>query len=90
MHVYSIEAAHASLGPLLGKFAGVAFGVALLCSGLSSATVGTMAGQVILQGFMKVRISIFLRRLLTMIPAIAVIAYGFDAAEDFGSQPGCA
>ena len=44
IHVYSIEAAHDTLGPLLGKFAGVAFAVALLCSGLSSATVGTMAG----------------------------------------------
>ena len=78
IHVYSIEAAHDTLGPLLGKFAGVAFAVALLCSGLSSSTVGTMAGQVILQGFMNFRISIFLRRLVTMIPAIAVIAWGLD------------
>jgi manganese transport protein len=78
IHVYSIEAAHDTLGPLLGPFAGVAFAVALLCSGLSSATVGTMAGQVILQGFMNFRISIFLRRLVTMIPAIAVIAWGLD------------
>ena len=78
IHVYSIEAAHATLGPLLGKFAGVAFAVALLCSGLSSATVGTMAGQVILQGFMNFRISIFLRRMVTMIPAILVIAWGLD------------
>ncbi|MFY9528730.1 MAG: Nramp family divalent metal transporter [Candidatus Acidiferrales bacterium] len=76
--VYSIEEAHHTLGPLLGKFAGVAFAVALLCSGLSSSTVGTMAGQVILQGFLKVRISIFLRRLVTMIPAIVVIAWGLD------------
>jgi manganese transport protein len=78
IHVYSIEAAHDTLIPLLGKFAGAAFAVALLCSGLSSATVGTMAGQVILQGFMQFRISIFLRRLITMLPAIAVIAYGLD------------
>jgi manganese transport protein len=78
IHVYSIEAAHDTLGPLLGKFAGVAFAVALLCSGLSSATVGTMAGQVILQGFMNFRISIFLRRIVTMIPAILVIAWGLD------------
>ena len=76
--VHSIEAAHRTLGPLLGKFASVAFAVALLCSGLSSSTVGTMAGQVILQGFLNVRISIFLRRLVTMIPAIAVIAIGLD------------
>jgi manganese transport protein len=78
LHVYSIEAAHDTLIPLLGKFAGIAFAVALLCSGLSSATVGTMAGQVILQGFMQFRISIFLRRFITMLPAIAVIAYGLD------------
>ena len=78
IHVYSIEAAHATLVPLLGRFAGAAFGVALLCSGLSSASVGTMAGQVILQGFMNFRISIFLRRLVTMIPAVAVIAWGLD------------
>jgi manganese transport protein len=78
IHVYSIEAAHDTLGPLLGKFAGTAFAVALLCSGLSSATVGTMAGQVILQGFMNFRISIFLRRIVTMIPAILVIAWGLD------------
>jgi manganese transport protein len=78
IHVASIEAAHHTLGPLLGEFAGVAFAVALLCSGLSSATVGTMAGQVILQGFMNFRISIFLRRVVTMIPAIGVIAWGLD------------
>jgi manganese transport protein len=78
IHVYSIEAAHDTLVPLLGRFAGGAFAVALLCSGLSSSTVGTMAGQVILQGFMQFRISIFLRRLITMVPAVLVIAYGLD------------
>lgn len=78
IHVSSIESAHDTLVPLLGKFAGIAFATALLCSGLSSATVGTMAGQVILQGFMNFRISVFLRRLITMIPAIAVIGFGLD------------
>lgn len=78
LQVYSIEAAHTTLVPLLGKFAATAFAVALLSSGLSSSTVGTMAGQVVLQGFMNFRISIFLRRLLTMIPAILVIAWGLD------------
>ncbi len=76
--VTSIEAAHHTLVPLLGKFASVAFATALLCSGLSSATVGTMAGQVIRQGFLNFRISVFLRRVVTMIPAIAVIAMGLD------------
>ena len=60
--VYSIQAAHETLGPLLGRFAGIAFAVALLASGISSSSVGTMAGQVILQGFLQVRISIFTRR----------------------------
>jgi len=78
LQVYSIQAAHDTLVPLLGKFAGVAFAVALLCSGLSSSTVGTMAGQVIIQGFLDVKISIFLRRIVTMIPAIVVIAWGLD------------
>jgi manganese transport protein len=76
--VSSIAAAHSTLIPLLGKFAGVAFAAALLCSGLSSSTVGTMAGQVIMQGFMNFKISVFLRRLVTMIPAIVVIAVGLD------------
>lgn len=78
MVVHSIENAHSTLIPLLGRLAGGAFAVALLCSGLSSSTVGTMAGQVILQGFLHVRISIFLRRLITMVPAILVIAWGLD------------
>jgi manganese transport protein len=77
-HVSSIEAAHDTLVPLLGKFAAMAFAIALLCSGLSSSTVGTMAGQVILQGFLQLRISIFVRRLVTMIPAVVVIAVGLD------------
>jgi len=76
--VHSIEQAHQTLLPLLGHLAGGAFAVALLCSGLSSSTVGTMAGQVILEGFLNFRISIFLRRLITMTPALVVIAWGFD------------
>jgi manganese transport protein len=78
IHVSSIETAHSTLVPLLGKFAGIAFATALLCSGLSSSTVGTMAGQVIMQGFMNFKISVFLRRVVTMIPAIVVIAVGLD------------
>lgn len=74
----SIEEAHHTLGPLLGPTSAVVFGIALLCSGLSSSTVGTMAGQVILEGFLDVKFSIFLRRLLTLVPAIIVIATGLD------------
>jgi manganese transport protein len=76
--VMSIEQAHETLRPLLGSFSATAFAVALLLSGLSSSTVGTMAGQVILEGFLQIRFPIFLRRLITMIPAVAVIAAGLD------------
>ena len=54
------------------------FAVSLLASGLSSSAVGTMAGQVIMQGFLKVKISIWLRRLVTIIPSLVVIAIGLD------------
>ncbi len=73
-----IEDAHHTLGPLLGPASALIFAIALLCSGLSSSTVGTMAGQVIIEGFLDIRFSIFLRRLLTLIPAVVVIAIGLD------------
>jgi manganese transport protein len=73
-----IEDAHRTLVPLLGPASALIFAIALLCSGLSSSTVGTMAGQVIIEGFLHIRFSIFLRRLLTLIPAIVVIAVGLD------------
>ncbi len=75
----SIEDAHRTLGPLLGPASATIFAVALLCSGLSSSTVGTMAGQVVLEGFLEIRFSVFLRRLLTLIPSLLVIASGLDA-----------
>jgi manganese transport protein len=74
----SIEEAHRTLGPLLGPASATIFAIALLCSGLSSSTVGTLAGQMILEGFLKVRFSIFLRRLLTLLPAMIVIGLGLD------------
>jgi manganese transport protein len=76
--VLTIEQAHETLKPLLGRLSAGAFAFALLCSGLSSSTVGTMAGQVIIEGFLNIRFSIFIRRLITMIPAIVVIAIGLD------------
>lgn len=75
---FSIEEAHQTLGPLLGPASAAIFAIALLCSGLSSSTVGTMAGQVVLEGFLNVRFSIFLRRLITLVPAIVVIATGLN------------
>ena len=74
----TIEDAYRTLGPLLGPAAAVIFAVALLCSGLSSSTVGVLAGQVIIEGFLDIKFPIFLRRLITIVPALAVIAIGFD------------
>ena len=76
--VASIEEAHQTLSPLLGGVSATAFALALLFSGLSSSTVGTMAGQVIIEGFLNIRFSVFLRRLITMIPALIVIAIKLD------------
>jgi manganese transport protein len=73
-----LEDAQATLKPLLGEFAAYAFGIALLASGLSSSAVGTMAGQMIVDGFMQWRVSVFIRRLITMIPALIVIAIGVN------------
>jgi manganese transport protein len=76
--VADVEQAYRTLGPLLGPAAATVFAVALLCSGLSSSTVGVMAGQVIIEGFLDIKFSIFLRRLITIIPALIVIAVGLD------------
>jgi manganese transport protein len=70
-----------TLTPLLGAGASIIFAISLLASGLSSSTVGTMAGQVIMQGFIHRQIPIWLRRLITMIPALVVIAFGVDATR---------
>jgi manganese transport protein len=77
-HIGTIEEAHQTLEPLLGSAASWVFAVSLLASGLSSSTVGTMAGQVIMQGFIHRRVSVWLRRLVTMVPSLGVIALGLD------------
>ncbi len=74
----TIEEAHRTLEPLLGRASSWVFAVSLLASGLSSSTVGTMAGQVIMQGFLHRRIPVWLRRFVTMLPALMVIAIGLD------------
>lgn len=74
----TIEEAHRTLAPLLGSASSWIFAVSLLASGLSSATVGTMAGQVIMQGFLRRHIAPWLRRLVTMIPSLIVIAIGLE------------
>jgi len=76
--VGSLEEAYRTLQPLLGPAAGIVFGVALLASGLSSSSVGTMAGQVIMQGFLHYHIPPWVRRIVTIIPSLMVIFAGFD------------
>jgi manganese transport protein len=75
----TIQDAFHTLGPLLGRGAAVVFAVALLCSGLSSSTVGVMAGQVIIEGFLGIKFPIFLRRFITVVPALIVIGIGTDS-----------
>lgn len=77
-HIASIEEAYRTLEPLLGRAAKWVFAISLLVSGLSSSTVGTSAGQVIMQGFLQRHIPIWIRRVVTMLPAIAVIGAGLD------------
>jgi manganese transport protein len=77
-HIGSIEEAHQTLAPLLGHAASWVFAVSLLASGLSSSAVGTMSGQVIMQGFIHRQIPAWLRRGLTMLPSLIVIAIGLD------------
>jgi manganese transport protein len=76
--VDTIEGAHSELGVLVGGGAALAFAVALLASGLSSSSVGTYAGQVVMQGFLWRSIPLFLRRAITMAPALVVLGAGLD------------
>ena len=74
----TLEEAHQTLVPLLGPASSWVFAISLLVSGLSSSTVGTMAGQVIMQGFLHRQIPIWLRRGVTMLPSLIVIGVGLD------------
>ncbi len=76
--IATIEEAHQTLAPLLGSASSYVFALSLLASGLSSTTVGTMSGQVIMQGFLHRTIPLWLRRAVTMFPAFIVIAIGLD------------
>jgi manganese transport protein len=79
--IAEIETAYHSLTPLLGTAAAGIFLVSLLASGVSSSAVGTLAGQMIMQGFVGFAIPIWLRRLVTMLPAFVVVALGVDATS---------
>jgi manganese transport protein len=79
--VDSIEGAHEGFKALAGNGAAVAFGLALLASGFASSSVGTYAGQVVMQGFIARTIPLMVRRLVTMLPALAVLAIGLDPSR---------
>ncbi len=79
--VAEIETAYHTLTPLLGSAAAIIFLISLLTSGVSSSVVGTMAGQMIMQGFLHFQIPIWLRRLVTMIPAFVVVGLGANATS---------
>ena len=79
--VAEIETAYHTLTPLLGAAAAGVFLLSLVASGVSASTVGTMAGQMIMQGFIGFRIPIWVRRLVTMLPAFVVVALGVNATQ---------
>jgi len=85
--VDSIDGAYEGLQQLVSDRAATVFGIALLASGFASSSVGTMAGQVVMQGFIRRRIPLFVRRALTLAPALVVLAIGLDPTDALvGSQ----
>lgn len=85
--VDSIEGAYAGLQSLVSQQAATIFGIALLASGFASSSVGTMAGQVVMQGFIRRQIPLFLRRAITLSPALLVLAIGLNPTDALvGSQ----
>jgi manganese transport protein len=79
--VSDIDLAFEALGEQVGGTSAILFGVALLASGFSSSSVGTLAGQVVMQGFINRRIPLFLRRLITMTPALIVLGIGINPSR---------
>jgi manganese transport protein len=85
--VDSIDGAYEGLQQLVSDRAAMVFGIALLASGFASSSVGTMAGQVVMQGFIERQIPLFLRRAITLAPALFVLAIGLDPTDALvGSQ----
>jgi manganese transport protein len=81
LDVGSLEGAHRTLVPILGSAASALFALALLFSGLSSSAVGTLAGQIVMQGFIRRQIPVWVRRTVTMLPAFVVIGIGVDTTR---------
>jgi manganese transport protein len=80
-HVAGIQEAHRTLTPILGRASSVVFAVSLLASGLSASAVGTFAGQVMMRGFLYRSIPLWVRRFVTMLPALVVAGVGIDATR---------
>ncbi len=79
--ISELDQAYLTLQPLLGNAAATTFGLSLVAAGLSSTVVGTLAGQVVMQGFVKFYIPIWVRRVVTMMPSFIVILMGLDATR---------
>jgi manganese transport protein len=79
--VEDLDQVYNALGTTVGDHANVVFGIALLASGISSSSVGTLAGQIVMQGFIQRSIPLFLRRAITMIPALAILAIGLNPSR---------
>lgn len=81
LNVEDLEVAFVEFGNLVGPLSAVLFGVGLLAAGLSSSSVGTMSGDIIMQGFIKRRIPLYVRRVITMLPPLSVIAFGVNPTD---------
>ncbi|HUZ82980.1 MAG TPA: Nramp family divalent metal transporter [Gaiellaceae bacterium] len=81
LHVDSLDSAYKTLQPILGGASSALFALALVASGLSSSAVGTLSGQVVMQGFIRRQIPVAVRRLVTMVPAFVVIGIGVDPSR---------
>jgi manganese transport protein len=79
--VADIATAYRTLTPLLGNLAAIVFLISLMASGISSSVVGTMAGQVIMQSFVGFTVPLWVRRLITMLPAVVVVALGLNVTQ---------
>lgn len=81
MNVEDLDVAFNSLHDMLGPTAAISFGLGLLIAGLASSSVGTLSGDVVMQGFIKKHIPIYLRRFITMLPPLLIIGFGANATK---------
>jgi manganese transport protein len=80
-NIEDIDRAYHGLETLISQNAAIVFGIGLLASGFASSSVGTMSGQVVMQGFIRRRIPIFLRRAITLVPALVIVAIGVNPSQ---------